>query len=79
MMIQEFYSNITITIQTLYYSLLWLAMMIVGGACYEQRLIQKIKKKKLKTLELVGWIIIVTAMLGLVHGILAFFNLIISL
>lgn len=54
-------------------------MMIVGGACYEQRLIQKIKKKKLKTLELVGWIIIVTAMLGLVHGILAFFNLIISL
>ena len=79
MMIQEFYSNITITVQTLYYSLLWLAMMIVGGACYEQRLIQKRYGKKLKTLELVGWIVIVTAMLGLVHGILAFFNLIISL
>ena len=54
-------------------------MMIVGGACYEQRLIQKHYGKKLKTLELVGWIVIVTAMLGLVHGILAFFNLIISL
>ena len=34
-MIQEFYNNIHITVQTLYYSLLWLVMMIVGGACYE--------------------------------------------
>lgn len=34
-MIQDFYNNIEITIQTLYYSLLWLAMMIIGGACYE--------------------------------------------
>lgn len=34
-MIQAFYNNIEITIQTLYYSLLWLAMMIIGGACYE--------------------------------------------
>ena len=54
-------------------------MMVIGGACFEQKLIQKIKGKKLKTLELAGWVIIVTAMLGLVHGILAFFNLIIRL
>ena len=54
-------------------------MIIVGGACYEQRFIQKYKGKKLKTLELVGWVIIVTTMLGLIHGILALFNLIISL
>lgn len=78
-MIQEFYGNITITMQTLYYSLLWLAMMLIGGACYEQRLIQKFKGKKLKTLELAGWVIIVTAMLGLAHGVLAVFHLIISL
>ena len=31
------------------------------------------------SLALAGWLIIVTAMLGLVHGILGFFNLIISL
>ena len=35
-----------ITIRTLWYSLLWLAMMVVGGACYEQRLIVKKRGKK---------------------------------
>ena len=29
-MMQEFYGNITITMQTLYYSLLWLAMMLIA-------------------------------------------------
>ena len=54
-------------------------MMVIGGACYEQRIIQKYKGKKLKTLELIGWVTITIAMLGLIHGILAFFNLIIRL
>ena len=67
------------TIMTLWYSLLWLVMMLIGGACYEQRLIVKKRGEKLQTLALAGWLIIVTAMLGLVHGILGFFNLIISL
>jgi hypothetical protein len=30
-----------ITIKTLWYSLLWLCMMIIGGACYEQRFYAK--------------------------------------
>lgn len=68
-----------ITINTLWYSLLWLAMMIGGGACYEQRIIVKKLGHKLKTLELAGWCIIVIAMLGLVHGILAMMHLIIPL
>ena len=67
------------TIMTLWYSLLWLVMMLIGGACDEQRLIVKKRGEKLQTLALAGWLIIVTAMLGLVHGILGFFNLIISL
>ena len=31
----------TITIKTLWYSLLWLTMMLIGGACYEQRFYTK--------------------------------------
>ena len=68
-----------ITINTLWYSLLWLAMMIGGGACYEQRFISKKLGHKLKTLELAGWCIIVLAMLGMTHGILAMFHLILPL
>lgn len=30
-----------ITIHTLWYSLLWLGMMLIGGACYEQRFYTK--------------------------------------
>ena len=65
-----------ITINTLWYSLLWVAMMIAGGSCYEQRMIVKKLGHKLKTLELAGWCIVVIAMLGLVHGILWYFKLI---
>lgn len=64
------------TIMTLWYSLLWVVMMVVGGACYEQRVYSKKHGKKLKTLELAGWCIIVVGMLGMVHGILYMFHLI---
>ena len=68
-----------ITINTLWYSLLWLAMLIAGGSCYEQRFIVKKLGHRLRTLELIGWCIIVIAMLGLVHGLLATFHLILPL
>ena len=65
------------TIMTLYYSLLWLAMMVIGGACYEQRIITKKRGKKYKTLEAAGWCLIIVAMLGFVHGLLGAFHLIV--
>ena len=64
------------TIMTLWYTLLWAAMMVIGGACYEQRFITKKRGSKFKTLELAGWCIIIMAMLGMVHGVLYLFNLI---
>ena len=36
----------SITINTLWYSLLWVGMMLIGGACYEQRLIVKKRGSK---------------------------------
>lgn len=63
------------TIRTLWYSLLWLIMMILGGACYEQRFIVKKRGKKLQTLALAGWCVIIIAMLGFIHGLLYFFHL----
>lgn len=69
-----------ITIKTLWYALLWLVMMLVGGACYEQRFYtKKHDGKKMQSLALAGWVIIIMAMLGFVHGILAFFHLILPL
>ena len=64
------------TIMTLYYTLLWVFMMIIGGLCYEQPHIVKVKGKKLETLSHVGWILIVAAMIGLIHGVLSFMGLI---
>ena len=65
------------TIMTLWYTLLWAAMMIVGGACYEQRFYYKKYGKKMKTLELAGWCIIIIAMLAFIHyGVLGTFHLI---
>lgn len=69
----------SITINTLWYSLLWLGMMIIGGACYEQRYIVKKRGKKLQTLAIAGWTIIITGMLGFIHGILAIFHLILAI
>ena len=70
----------TITIKTLWYSLLWLTMMLIGGACYEQRFhTKKHDGKKMQTLALAGWCIIVLGTLGLVHGLLAIFHLILPL
>ena len=70
----------SITIHTLWYSLLWLAMMIIGGTCYEQRFYSKKHNgNKMQTLALVGWFLIVLATLGLVHGLLAIFHLCIPL
>lgn len=69
-----------ITINTLWYSLLWLGMLIIGGACYEQRFYSKKHNgQKMQTLALAGWCIIIMAMLGFVHGILAIFHLILPL
>ena len=69
-----------ITIRTLWYSLLWLAMMLIGGTCYEQRLYSKKHNgKKMQSLALAGWVVIIMAMLGFVHGILAMFHLILPL
>ena len=69
-----------ITLHTLWYSLLWLGMMIIGGACYEQRFYSKKHNgKKMQTLALVGWFLIILAMLGFVHGILAIFHCIVPL
>ncbi len=69
-----------ITINTLWYSLLWVCMMLIGGTCYEQRFYtKKHDGKKMQTLALAGWCIIVLGTLGLIHGILAFFHLIVPL
>ena len=66
-------------IQTIYYSILWVFMMIIGILMYEQPLIQKRHNKILAALRQIGWMIIFIAMLGCVHGILAYFKLIIPL
>ena len=66
-------------IETLYYSALWAIMMVVGLLMYEQPLIKKRHNKILAGLRQIGWMIIFIAMLGLVHGILAYFKLIIPL
>ena len=71
---------IEFTIKTLWYSLFWLGMMLIGGACYEQRFYSKKHNgKKMQTLSFAGMVIITAAMLGLIHGILAFFHLAIPL
>ena len=60
-----------ITINTLWYTLLWVGMMVLGGLMYEQPHFVRKRATKYKTLELAGWVIIITAMLGLIHyGIL---------
>ena len=66
-------------IQTLYYSILWVIMMVVGLLMYEQPLIKKHHNKILEGLRQIGWMVIFVAMLGLIHGILAYFKLIIPL
>lgn len=66
-------------IQTIYYIALWIIMMITGILMYEQPLIQKYHNKVLQALRQIGWIIIFIAMLGCIHGILAYFQLIIPL
>ena len=67
------------TINTLWYSLLWVFMMIVGGLMYEQPRFVRKRNEKYKTLELVGWVVIVGAMIGLIHyGILGTFHLILT-
>lgn len=71
-----FYFIEKITLNTLWYSLLWAAMMIIGGLMYEQPHFKRKDGTKYKTLELAGWCVIIMAMLGLIHAILAFFNLI---
>ena len=64
------------TIATLWYSLLWIFMMLVGGAMYEQKIICKKRGKKFETLAWVGQIIIIIAMVGFLHGLLYIFDLI---
>lgn len=60
-----------LTLNTLWYTLLWAAMMIIGGLMYEQPHFVRKRNTKYKTMELCGWIIIIMAMIGLVHyGIL---------
>jgi len=54
-------------------------MMITGILMYEQPLIQKRHNKILMALRQIGWIIMFIAMLGCIHGILAYFKLIIPL
>lgn len=61
---------------TLYYTILWVAMMVTGVLMYEQPLISRKKGKVLKALQQVGWMIMFTAMLGLVHGVLGLLGLI---
>ena len=63
-----------ITLNTLWYSLLWVFMMVIGGLMYEQPHFVRKRQTKYKTLELCGWFIIIIAMLGLVHGVLYFFH-----
>lgn len=66
-------------IETLYYSALWVIMMVIGILMYEQPLIQKRHNKILAALRQIGWILMFVAMLGLIHGVLAYFRLIIPL
>lgn len=69
-----------ITIRTLWYSLAFLVMMLLGGAMYEQRIYSKKHDgKKMQTLAVAGWMIIFMAMLGFVHGILSIFHMILPL
>ena len=69
-----------ITIRTLWYSLAFLVMMVIGGAMYEQRFYSKKHDgKKMQTLAVAGWMIIFMAMLGFVHGILSIFHMILPL
>ena len=65
------------TIMTVWYTLLFIGMLIVGGLMYEQPHFIRKRATKYKTLELCGWCIIITAMLGAIHGILYIFNLIV--
>lgn len=65
------------TIMTLYYTLLWVVMMIVGGLFYEQPYFSKKRGKKYETMAHVGWILIIAATVGLIHGILGFLHLIV--
>lgn len=75
-----FGTTIGLTIKTLWYSFLWLAMMLLGGTLYEQRFYtKKHDGKKMQTLALAGWLIIIMAMLGFLHGVLAVFHLILPL
>ena len=69
-----------ITIRTLWYTLLFVAMLLIGGACYEQRFYaKKHDGKKMKTLELIGWCLIVLAVLGGMHGLLSVAHFILPL
>lgn len=69
-----------ITIRTLWYSLAFLVMMVIGGAMYEQRFYSKKHDgKKMQTLAVAGWMIIFMAMLGFVHGIFSIFHMILPL
>ena len=69
-----------ITIRTLWYSLAFLVMIVIGGAMYEQRFYSKKHDgKKMQTLAVAGWMIIFMAMLGFVHGILSIFHMILPL
>lgn len=69
-----------ITIRTLWYSLAFLVMMVLGGAMYEQRFYSKKHDgKKMQTLAVAGWMIIFMAMLGFVHGVLSIFHMILPL
>ena len=59
------------TINTLWYSLLWIAMMVIGGLMYEQPHFVRKRQTKYKTLELAGWVMIIIAMFGIIrYGIL---------
>ena len=66
-------------IQTIYYSALWIIMMVIGILMYEQPLIQKKYNKILEALRQIGWMIMFIAMLGCIHGILAYCKLIMPL
>ena len=61
---------------TLYYTILWVIMMVIGVLMYEQPLITRTKGKVLKALQQIGWMIMFIAMLGFMHGILSLIKLI---
>ncbi len=68
-----------LSINTLWYSLLWVFMMVIGGLMSEQPHFVRKKKEKYKTLELVGWVVIIAAMIGLIHyGVLGTLHWIIT-